>query len=709
MLQMEAVECGVASLAMVLAYHGRHVTLEELRVQCGVSRDGSKASNLVKGARKYGLIAKGFRYEEIEKLYDMHLPAIIFWDFNHFVVLEGFWRGKVHVNDPAQGPRVITLEELHSSFTGVILTFEPGPDFVPGGIKRSIVSTLARRLSGSELALTFVILCGLCLVIPGLVIPTFMRIFIDEYLVSGRHDFVLPLLLGMAITALLRMGLTYLQEHYLLRMETKLALATSTVFFNHMLRLPLRFFEHRYAGDIGTRVQINDRVAQVVSGRLATTVLDCALVVFYAALMLMYDVVLTLICITIAFLNVAALILVSRRRRYVSRRLQLEQGKLTGTAMNGLAMIESIKCSGSEPELFSRWAGYQARALRARQELAGLSELVSAVPPLVATLTTATILLLGSLKVMNGEMTVGMLVAYQALMAGFNGPLATFVGFGATLQELEADLNRLDDILELPQDVEYELEERDEHATSPETVKLAGRIELRDVTFGYSPLDKPLIEQLNLTVEPGQRVALVGRSGSGKSTVALLVAGLYQPWSGEILFDGIPRRRQTTSLIRNSLAVVAQDIFLFGGTVRDNVTMWDPSIPETSVTSACRDAVIDEVIQTRARTYHSLVEEGGGNFSGGQRQRLEIARALVGKPTMLILDEAMSSLDPTTELQIDDATRRLGCTCLIIAHRLSTIRDADEIIVLEQGRIVQRGTHDSMKGVPGPYSELIKG
>jgi NHLM bacteriocin system ABC transporter peptidase/ATP-binding protein len=706
---MEAVECGVASLAMVLAYHGRHVSLEELRVQCGVSRDGSKASNLVKGARKYGMIAKGFRYEEIEKLYGMHLPAIIFWDFNHFVVLEGFWRGKVHVNDPAQGPRVITLEELNSSFTGVILTFEPGPDFIPGGAKRSIVSALACRLSGSELALAFVILCGLCLVIPGLVIPTFMRIFIDEYLVSGRHDFVQPLLVGMAITALLRMGLTYLQEHYLLRMETKLALAASTVFFNHTLRLPLRFFEHRYAGDIGTRVQINDRVAQVVSGRLATTVLDCVLVVFYAALMLMYDVVLTLICITIGLLNVAALVLVSRRRRHVSRRLQLEEGKLTGTAMNGLAMIESIKCSGSEPELFSRWAGYQARALLARQDLSGLTELVSAVPPLVATLTTATILLLGSLKVMNGEMTVGMLVAYQALMAAFNGPLATFVGFGATLQELEADLNRLDDVLELPQDVEYALEERDEPATTPEAVKLAGRIELRDVTFGYSPLDKPLIEQLNLTIEPGQRVALVGRSGSGKSTVARLVAGLYQPWSGEILLDGIPRHQQPTSLIQNSLAVVAQDIFLFGGTVRDNLTMWDPSIPETSVTSACRDAVIDEVIQTRARTYHSLVEEGGGNFSGGQRQRLEIARALVGKPTMLILDEATSSLDPTTELQIDDATRRLGCTCMIIAHRLSTIRDADEIIVLEKGRIVQRGTHDSMKGVPGPYSELIKG
>ncbi len=705
-LQMEAVECGAAALAMVLAYFGRNVPLEELRVRCGVSRDGSKALNILKGGRHYGLIAKAFRYEEVAKLYELKLPAILFWNFNHFVVLEGFRRGKAYINDPAQGPRVLSLEELDANFTGVVLTFEKGPEFTPGGTRRGITAALRRRLVGSGAALSFVILCGLFLVVPGLVVPTFMRMFIDEYLVAGRDEFVRPLLVGMALTAVLTMLLTWLQEHYLLRTETRLSLATSTSFLNHLLRLPVNYFAQRYAGEIGSRVLINDRVAKAVSGKLATTLLDCALVVFYAALMFMYDLVLTTTCIVIALLNVAALKLVSRRRTDVCRRLLQEQGKLTGTAMNGLSMIETLKCSGSESEFFARWAGYQAKALRAQQDLSRLTEYVSAVPPLVTALTTAIILLLGSLKVMNGELSIGMLVAYQALMAGFARPLATFVGFGATLQELEADLNRLDDVLDHDQDVEFT--QASPGPGQADVVKLSGRLELKNVTFGYSVLDPPLIKNFNLVIEPGQRVALVGRSGSGKSTISRLVAGLFQPWTGEVRFDHIPRRELPPSLIRNSLAVVDQDVFLLGGTVRDNVTMWDSTVPVSNVITACRDAAVDDVIQGRLGTYQSVIEEGGGNFSGGQRQRLEIARALVGDPTILVLDEATSALDPTTELHIDDSTRRRGCTCLIIAHRLSTIRDADEIIVLERGRIVQRGTHRSMKDKPGPYAQLIE-
>jgi len=708
-LQMEAVECGAAALAIILGYHGRIVPLEELRLECGVSRDGSKASNVLRAARKYGLVAKGFKYENIEKLYDLSLPVILFWNMNHFLVLEGFKNGKVYLNDPASGPRVVTLEELDASFSGVVLTFEKGPDFVKKGEPPSMLRAFRKRLEGSENALAYVMLCGLFLVVPGLVIPTFSRVFIDDYLVGQRASIVTPLLIGMALTAFLRMALTYLQEYYLLRLETKIALSNSTEFFNHILRLPVSYFAQRYAGEIGSRLQINDKVAETISGKLTTTVVDSILVVFYAVLMMLYDVPLTLLCIAIALLNVGGMKLVARRRVDASRRLQQDYGKLMGTAMNGLQLMETIKATGGESEFFARWAGYQAKALRSQQELDTLSQLLNAVPPLVSNLTTALILLLGSLKVMDGGMTVGMLVAYQSLMGSFNKPLATLVSFGAAVQELEADMNRLDDVLRFPVDEQYT---RDGQPTAAlkaaEVPKLAGEVELRDVTFGYSPLDPPLIENFNLKVRPGRRVAIVGRSGSGKSTISKLLAGLYKPWSGQILFDGVPVDKLPPELVRNSLAFVDQDIFLFGGTVYENVTMWDATLPRAAVTKACRDAAIDDDIQARSDKYDSRVEEGGRNFSGGQRQRLEIARALVGDPTILVLDEATSALDPATELWVDEAARRRGCTCIIIAHRLSTIRDADEIIVMERGKIVQRGTHDELKDQPGLYAELIK-
>ncbi|MFZ5787677.1 MAG: NHLP family bacteriocin export ABC transporter peptidase/permease/ATPase subunit [Acidobacteriota bacterium] len=708
-LQMEAVECGAAALAIVLGHYDCIVPLEELRVECGVSRDGSKANNVVKAARKYGLEAKGVKYENLERLYDLEYPCILFWNFNHFLVLEGFQKGKAFLQDPAAGPRIVTMEELDSSFSGVVLTFKPGPDFKPVGEKPSMRVALRKRLEGNEKALLFAMLCGLFLVIPGLVVPTFSRVFIDEYLVGGRKSMVMPLLAGMALTTAIRLVLTYLQEYYLLRMESKIALVTSSSFFNHILRLPVSYFSQRFAGEIGSRVQINNKVANIISGRLATTLLDCLLVVFYGLLMVLYDVVLTVVCVGIALLNILAVRFVARQRVDASRRLLLDQGKLTGTAMSGLRMIETLKASGSESEFFSRWAGYQAKALRAQQELGQLTEFLNAVPPFVNTLTTTLILLLGSLKVMNGELTVGMLVAYQSLMASFAKPLNSFVTFGSTMQELEGDMNRLDDVLRFPADPQYTREEPAPAKTTHKgVVKLSGAVELRDVTFGYSPLDKPLIEGFSLKIQPGQRVAFVGMSGSGKSTVAKLVSGLYRPWKGEVLFDGVPMDEIPNSLLRNSLAVVDQEIFLFGGSVRENVTMWDSTIPATSITQACRDAVIDHDVQARLGKYDSLVEEHGANFSGGQRQRLEIARALVGSPTVLILDEATSALDPPTEMLFDDAVRRRGCTSIIVAHRLSTIRDADEIIVMDRGKIVQRGTHDELREQPGLYAELIK-
>jgi NHLM bacteriocin system ABC transporter peptidase/ATP-binding protein len=707
-LQMEAVECGAAALAIVLAHFGRWVPLEELRIACGVSRDGSKASNMVKAAREYGLEAKGFKREP-QTLRTLQPPMILHWNFNHFVVLDGFRKGRVHLNDPASGPRTVTEEELDQAFTGVVMTFKPGPGFERRGEPPSLIPALRRRLVGSRAALAFVLLAGLALVIPGLAAPVFSRMFIDGVLLEGRREWLRPLLLGMGATAVVLGLLTWLQQTYLLRLETRLAVGASSRFLWHVLRLPTEFFSQRYAGDISNRVGINDRVAQLLSRDLATNVLGALMIVFFAVVLLRYDPVLTLVGVVIASVNVAALRFVSRRRVDGNRRMQQDQGKMMGTALGGLQTIETLKATGSESDLFVRWSGYQAKVVNARQELERYTQVLDAVPPLLNAVNTALILGIGGLRVMNGSLTLGGLVAFQVLMASFMTPINRLVSLGSRLQMVEGDMNRLDDVLRYQADESAGLSAA-EPVPEGEPVKLSGRLELRGVSFGYSRLDPPLIENLDLVLEPGARVALVGGSGSGKSTISRLVTGLYKPWSGEILFDG--RSRSTPAgivprVLANSLAAVDQSVFLFEGSVRENLTLWDATVPLPEVVAAARDACIHEEVAGRPGGYDSPVEEGGANWSGGQRQRLEIARALVGRPSILVLDEATSALDPTTESLIDQSLRRRGCTCLIVAHRLSTIRDADEILVLEKGKVVQRGTHDELKGIAGPYARLI--
>ena len=707
LLQMEAVECGAASLGIVLGYFGLTVPLEELRVECGVSRDGSKANNVLKAARKYGLEAKGFKYEDLTKLYDLTLPVILFWNLNHFLVLEGFGGGKAYLNDPVKGPTRVTLEELNSSYSGVVLTFSAGPNFNKGGHRPSMWRSLRARLTDSRLALIYVMLCGLLLVVPGLVVPTFTRVFIDEYLIGNRGFMVKPLLMAMGATAVVLMVLTWLQKYYLLRLETKLSLLHSSRFFAHLQRLPVPYFVQRFAGEIGSRVAINDRVANVIAAKLTTTAIDLCVVAFYAALMFLYDVRLTLAVIAVSLLNVGVIKTVARVRTDISRRLQLDRGKLLGTSMGGLQMIETLKATGGEAEFFSRWAGYQAKSLVGEQGLSVISETTGTIPSLVGTLATMIVYVMGGYKVMNGEFTIGMLVAYQTLVASFSRPLANLVSFGGQLQELQGDMTRLDDVVAYPSDAQYTRFAQAETAADRDTLKLSGKVELRDITFGYSPLEPPLIDGFNLVISPGERVALVGGSGSGKSTVAKLVAGLYEPWAGQVLFDDVPRTELPRNLITNSVGVVDQELFLFGGTITENVAMWDTTLPPARVMTACRDAAIDEVIEAREGRYDAVLDEGGKNLSGGQRQRLEIARALAGEPTIVVLDEATSALDSATETVIDESLRRRGCTCIIIAHRLSTIRDADKILVMRRGKVVQEGTHDEMKDIPGPYHELI--
>jgi NHLM bacteriocin system ABC transporter peptidase/ATP-binding protein len=704
-IQMEAVECGAAALAIIMGYFGMFKPLEELRVACGVSRDGSNASNILKAARSYGFVAKGYR-KEPEELREMPLPLIIHWKFNHFLVLEGFGKGKVFLNDPAAGPTTVSEGEFDIYYTGVALAFAPGQEFKKGGSKFNSLAALQTRLKGSGSAVTYVFLAGLSLVIPGLLIPSFTRVFIDNYLVRELKSWLGPLLIGMALTLLISAFLTWLREYYLLRLETRLAASTSGKFMWHVLRLPLEYYVQRYAGEIGGRVAINDQIAFLLSERLASTLLDICAIVFYALLMLMYDPILTAIGVLFAALNILALRFVSRKRVDINQRFMQESGKLSGVAMSGLYTIETLKAIGRESDYFARWAGHQAKVARARQEIGVYTQFLSIVPPLLTSLSTVAILTIGSLRVIQGELTIGSLIAFQSLMFAFLNPVNKLVELGSTLQEIEGGLKRLDDVLGNRTDAALEVQE-DAASVARRLPKLSGYLELRNLKFGYSRLDNPLIESFNLVLQPGSRVALVGSSGSGKTTVAKLVSGLYQPWEGQIMFDGKPRGAIPRSTISNSLAVVDQDIFLFEGSVRDNLTMWDTTIPESQVIQAARDACIHDEIAARPGGYSSKVAEEGVNFSGGQRQRLEIARALVGNPVFLVLDEATSALDPVTEKTIDENLRRRGCTCLIIAHRLSTIRDCDEIIVLERGKIVQRGTHEEMKDIDGPYARLI--
>lgn len=712
LLQMEAVECGAAALGIILAYYGRIAPLAELRRECGVSRDGSKASNMLKAARNYHLDGKGFK-KSLELLQELSPPYIVYWNFNHFLVVEGFGKDRVYLNDPAVGPRTVSFREFDEAYTGVVLVLEPGPEFKRGGRKPGLMPALTNRLKGATGTLLYCLLAGFLLVVPKLVVPVFSQIFVDNVLVENRQEWLRPLILGMVITTLIQGFLTLFQLRYLRKLKVKLFVGMSSKFIWHILRLPTSFYAQRYAGEISNRIGLNNNVAEILSGRLATTVIDIIMLIFYIVVMVQYDLILTGIGVFFAVVNVIALRWVSRQRVDTNMRLTQEHGKVAGASIAGLQSMETLKASGLESAFFARWAGYYAKAINAQQELDVTNQVLGVLPTLLSALTTASLLIIGGLRVMDGALSIGMLVAFQAIMGSFQQPVNSLVSFGSSLQELEGDLVRLDDVLQNPVDPQVERISTNNGGTAQPEIqyavpKLQGYVELRNVSFGYSHVNPPLIENFNLSIRPGQRVALVGGSGSGKSTISRLVAGLYEPWAGNIYFDGQPRSQIPRSILTNSIAFVEQEVLLFGGSIRDNLTLWNHTVPDYQLVQACQDAAIHDVVLSNPGGYDAELLEGAVNLSGGQRQRLEMARALVDNPTILIMDEATSALDTETEKIIDQNLRRRGCTCLIVAHRLSTVRDADEIIVLDRGRVVQRGTHDAMWQVEGAYSRLIR-
>lgn len=697
-LQMEAVECGAASLAMILAYHGRRVPLEELRVACGVSRDGSTASNIVRASRNYGLDGAGFK-RDIEGLAAMKPPYIIFWRFAHFMVVEGFAKAGVHVNDPAYGRRTIDWTEFNAGYTGIVLTFAPNEEFVRGSAVRSTAATLWDRLSSSRAAVAFIVGAGFALVVPGLMLPAFTKSFVDNVLVTGDKSWLWPLVAMLVAALLLQVALLELQQRAILRLQSRLAIGSATRFVKHVLALPMTFFAQRSSGSIAYRVGSNDRVADLLSRRVAASVVGALTAGIYLAVMVAYDAVLAAITLVFASLNLIALRLVSRWRSEASAALLQEEAELSATAVSGLYRIETIKAAGAETALLMRWLARQSRTINARQRFSIPSQLLGGVPRLLTVLNTTAILAIGAWRVIGGEISMGTLFALAMLAQLFSAPFQLAVELGADLQQIDGDVRRLGDVMNYPAEPEPE--------PRIESVRLRGALELRDVTFGYARFAKPAIEGISFALRPGERVALVGSTGSGKSTVSRLVSGLYQPWSGKILFDGYERDELDPLAFVSDVAFVDQEIVLFAGTIASNIALWDPGLDEAAIERAARDAMIHADIAARPDAYGSLVAEDGANLSGGQRQRLEIARALVRDPALLVLDEATSALDPITERDIDENLRRRGCSCLIVAHRLSTVRDCDQILVMRNGAIVERGTHDELVARGELYKALV--
>jgi NHLM bacteriocin system ABC transporter peptidase/ATP-binding protein len=701
-LQMEGLECGAASLAMILAHHGLWVPLETLREACGVSRDGSKASNVLKAARRFGLAAKGFR-KEPSTLHELPLPAIIHWNFNHFVVLERLDRNCAYINDPSVGRRRVDREEFDAAFTGVVLAMEPAAEFSRGGRKPEFLPVLLRRLGHSKAAVALLVASSMALAVPIILIPALTKILVDDVLIQHNGGWFTPLLIGMLVAAVARTVITAFQQSLLLRLQTKLTVTMVSRFLWHVLTLPMEFFTQRHVGDIANRVAANEQIAELLSNGVAANALNLISLLLIAATMMFYDVLLTVISLATLVSYVVVLRLVARQREEINRRLALERGKLAGSTIEIIRTAETIKAGGLEDQAFSRWAGFQAKVLNAEQALGFYSTFLDICPIFLTGLTIAIVLGVGGLRIVEGMLTIGGLVALQALLASLVAPVNALVQQAGSFQTIKGNLLRVQDVFNYPARPLLRAEE----APPDMPPKLSGRVELRNVSFGYSVLEPPLIEDFSLLVEPGRRVALVGRSGSGKSTLGRLISGLYRPWSGEIRIDRWPLAQIPQETFANSVAYVDQDIFLFEGTAHDNLALWDETVPEANVSRALKDALIHEEMAVRTGNYDCHIAEDGRNFSGGQRQRIEIARALVGNPSILILDEATSALDPGVEKAIDDNVRRRGCTCIIIAHRLSTIRDCDEIIVMSQGQVVQRGTHHELILQGGEYARLV--
>ena len=704
-MQMEALECGAACLAMVMAYYDKWVPLEQVRVDCGVSRDGSNAKNILLAARSYGFEARGYRCEPQSLLKEGGFPCIIHWNFNHFVVLNGFKNGKALINDPARGFCVISMEEFDRSFTGICLKFEPGESFQPGGKQKSVWAFAAKRLKGTGAAVAFVVLSSMIAVLINMIRPGFSRIFMDRLLTGENPSWFYPLLTAMAFVSVIQILGSAINAIYSNKLHGKMAVVGSSTFLWHVLHMPIDFFTQRMTGDIQNRQNSNSVIAGNLVNTIAPMALNLGLVIFYMVVMVRYSWVMTLVGVLSIIINLALARVISAKRVNISRVQVRDAAKLDSATVAGVEMIETIKSSGAENGYFEKWSGYQASMNTQTVKFTKANLYLTCLPAFVSTVTTVVVTMMGVYLAMYGRFTVGMIMAFQGFLVSFTTPATSLISAGQTITEMRTAMERVEDVMQYP--VAPCFDRGVARSAEQSYDKLKGHICLNNVTFGYSRLAEPLIRDLSISIEPGSRVAFVGASGCGKSTIAKLISGLYEPWSGEISFDGVPLREIDRNVFTGSVAVVDQDLIIFEDSISNNVKMWDESIEDFEMILAARDAQIHEDVMQREGGYQYPLTEGGKNFSGGQRQRLEIARALAQDPSVIIMDEATSALDAKTEREVVKAISDRGITCIVIAHRLSTIRDCDEIFVMEHGVVIERGTHEELFAKGGKYTELV--
>ena len=701
-MQLEALECGAACLCMILAYYNKWIPLDQVREDCGVSRDGSKAKNMLKAARFYGLDAKGYRYEPDELKANGSFPCIIHWNFNHFVVLNGFRGNRAYINDPAKGTYSVSMEQFDEAFTGICLQFDTTDDFNPSGKPKSMLEFAAKRLKGTREAIVFTIITGVIAAMLGFVSPVFSRVFLDHLLNGIDADWLTSFLILLAAVNIVQILVSGLKAVYLLRINGKMAAMGNASYMWKILKMPTKFFSQRMAGDIQGRQVDNASIAETLIGTFAPLILNTVMMIFYLVVMVRFSVAMTVIGLASIFLNALVSAYISKKRINITRVSLRDSAKLSSATVSGIEMIETIKASGAENGYFKKWTGYQASVNTQQVKFIKMNQYLGMIPQFVSSLANNLVLFLGVWLTMQGKFTVGMVMAFQGFLNSFMSPAMTIVSAGQTLQEMRTKMDRVDDVMEYPKEELFK-----EGEITGDMQKLTGNIELKNVVFGYSTFDEPIIKDFSINIPLGKSVAIVGESGCGKSTVSKLIAGLYKPWSGEILFDDKPLNQIPQNIFRGSLAVVDQDIILFEDTIANNIKLWDSSIEDFEMILAANDAQIHEDIMQRPRGYQYKLIEGGKNLSGGQRQRIEIARALAQDPTIIVLDEATNALDAKTEYDVVNAIRNRGITCIIIAHRLSTIRSCDEIIVMQNGEIKNRGTHDELMQDSSIYRSLV--
>ncbi len=702
-MQLEALECGAACLDMILAYYNKWVPLEQIRTDCGVSRDGSNAKNVLRAARHYGLEAKGFRFEPESLKENGQFPCIIHWNFNHFVVLNGFRGNKAYLNDPARGTYSVSMKTFDESFTGICLMFAPTEEFVPSGKPKSVLSFASKRLKGTAAAIVFTVLTGVISSITGIINPAFSRVFLDRLLTGENPDWLIPFLALLGVFCLIQVLMSALTSVYSLRISGKMAAVGNSSYMWKVLNLPIEFFTQRMAGDIQGRQNSNASVANTLINTFSPLVLNILMMILYFVLMIRYSWILTFVGILSLTINAVVSNYISKKRINILRVSMRDSAKLASSTVAGIDMIETIKSSGSENGYFEKWAGYQASVNVQENKFTKINQYLGMIPQFVSSAANSAVLILGVYLTINGQFSVGMIMAFQGFLTSFMSPALTLVSAGQTLQEMRTQMERIDDVMEYPSDSVFSQEGFDDE----DCQKLSGDIQINNITFGYSPLAEPLIEDFSLSVKTGESIAIVGSSGCGKSTLSKLISGLYKPWSGEILFDGKKMSEIDSNVFHGSLAVVDQDIILFDDTIANNIKMWDDSIEDFEMILAARDAQLHDDIMQRPGGYQHKLLEGGRDFSGGQRQRMEIARVLAQEPSIIILDEATSALDAKTEHDVVEAIRMRGITCIVIAHRLSTIRSCDKIIVLDSGKISACGTHKELMEISDIYRELV--